>query len=219
MTGPAQLGGSPERRTQRERRETTIGKLVDATIEALQEVGYSRATVAEICGRAGVSQGALFRHFATRLDLLVATADEVSRRQVAEFDERFAGRDATPESVIEAMSLIRDRARSPVNVVWHELLHAARTDPELRERVEPALRRFSREIDARGRTWAKAAGYPPERVLALLTILMHYADGEVAVSRVLSDGGDQQDTYAERENQSFALLSRLLADLLRDGGH
>lgn len=204
------------RRTQQERRETTIGKLIEATIAALQEVGHSRATVAEICGRAGVSQGALFRHFATRLDLLVATADEVSRRQVAEFDARFAGREPGRESVVEAIRLVRERARSPINMVWYELLQAARTDPELRERIEPALRRFAREIDARGRTWAKAAGYPPDRVLAVLTILMHYVDGEAAVSRVLSGGGGAFD---EREDRSFALLSDLLAGLLEDPGH
>ena len=205
------------RRTQQERRETTIGKLIEATIAALQEVGHSRATVAEICGRAGVSQGALFRHFATRLDLLVATADEVSRRQVAEFDERFAGREAGRESVVEAIRLVRERARSPINMVWYELLQAARTDPELRDRIGPALRRFAREIDARGRAWAKAAGYPADRVLAMLTILMHYVDGEAAISRVLSGGAG--DTYDEREDRSFALLSDVLAGLLEDPGH
>ncbi len=200
------------RRTQAERRETTISKLIEATIAALREMGHSRATVAEICGRAGVSQGAMFRHFATRLDLLVATADEVSRRQVAEFDQRFAGR----QSVVEALRLVRERARSPINTVWYELLQAARTDPELRERIAPALRRFAREIDARGRIWAKATGYPPERVLAVLTILMHYVDGEAAISRVLSDAGG---AYDEREDRSFALLSDLLAGLLEDPGH
>ena len=211
-------GSGGQRRSQRERRESTIGRLVDATIEALQQVGYAHSGVAEICRRAGVSQGALFRHFATRLDLLVATADEVSRRQVAEFDARFSGRDVSADSLLEAMRLIRERARSPVNVVWYELLQAARTDAELRERIEPALRRFSREIDVRGRAWAKAAGYPPDRVLAVLAILMHYGDGEILVGRVLAPGA-ARDTYAEREDRSFAALSELLRDWLQDPGH
>ncbi|MDQ3403638.1 MAG: TetR/AcrR family transcriptional regulator, partial [Actinomycetota bacterium] len=42
----------PPRRTQRERREATIGKLVNATIDAISDVGYARASVQEICGRA-----------------------------------------------------------------------------------------------------------------------------------------------------------------------
>ena len=54
------------RRTQQERREGTIRKLLDAAAETLIEVGYSEASVQRICARAEVSQGALFRHFASR---------------------------------------------------------------------------------------------------------------------------------------------------------
>ena len=41
----------------------------------------------EICARAGVSQGGLFRHFPTRKDLLVATLAELHDRQIAAMAE------------------------------------------------------------------------------------------------------------------------------------
>ncbi len=65
------------RRTQEERRETTIRKLLDAATEALIEDGYAAASVQNVCDRAGLSQGALFRHFATREELMVAVGHDV----------------------------------------------------------------------------------------------------------------------------------------------
>ena len=77
------------RRTQAERREATIARLLDATIDALAERGYAGASVAEICRRAGLSQGALFRHFDTRHAVIGAATDEIGRRHLARFVDAF----------------------------------------------------------------------------------------------------------------------------------
>jgi AcrR family transcriptional regulator len=69
-------------RTQQQRREETVARLLDASIAAIVEVGYARASAAEITKRAGVSVGALFRHFETMGDFMAATAHEVLRRQL-----------------------------------------------------------------------------------------------------------------------------------------
>ncbi|MGB6181142.1 MAG: helix-turn-helix domain-containing protein, partial [Rhodococcus sp. (in: high G+C Gram-positive bacteria)] len=60
------------RRTQEQRRTDTIARLLDAAITSLAEKGYAATTVNEVVTRAGVSSGALFRHFPTRLDVMVA---------------------------------------------------------------------------------------------------------------------------------------------------
>src|SRR5680860_399919 len=78
-------GPGTRRRTQQERRDATMAKLLDGTIAALAEVGYARTTIKEICDRAGVSQGALFRYFDSRAALMAATAAEVGNRQFAAF--------------------------------------------------------------------------------------------------------------------------------------
>ena len=77
-------------RTQQQRREETIARLLDASIDTIIEVGYARASAAVIAKRAEVSDGALFRHFPTMGDLMAATAQEVMRRQLELFVE--AGR-------------------------------------------------------------------------------------------------------------------------------
>ena len=77
---------SAPRRTQAERREGTIGALLDATEDVLHERGYAATTVAAVCERAGVSQGGLFRHFATRRALLVAAAERVADKSAKTHD-------------------------------------------------------------------------------------------------------------------------------------
>ncbi len=61
-------------RTQQQRREDTIARLLDASIATIIEVGYARASAKVITQRAQVSDGALFRHFPTMGDFMAATA-------------------------------------------------------------------------------------------------------------------------------------------------
>src|SRR5262249_59611980 len=92
----------PARRTQRQRREATIAKLLDATLAALIDVGYTRASIKEICLRAGVSDGGLFRHFQSRLDLILAAADHIAQRELENIRRQVAKADlgAEPPAVI-----------------------------------------------------------------------------------------------------------------------
>ena len=69
-------------RTQQQRREDTIARLLDASIDTIIEVGYARASAKVITQRAQVSDGALFRHFPTMGDFMAATAHEAGRRQL-----------------------------------------------------------------------------------------------------------------------------------------
>ncbi len=57
-------------RTQQQRREDTIARLLDASIETIVEMGYARASAAVIAKRAGLSVGALFRHYPTMGDFM-----------------------------------------------------------------------------------------------------------------------------------------------------
>jgi AcrR family transcriptional regulator len=126
--------GEPQRRSQVERSAATIARLLDATIDAIIELGHAGATTREICARAGVSQGGLFRHFPTRKDLLVATLAELHARQLGEMREVAATGDPTA-----AIARMRDVINAPETTVWLELCVAARTDPELRDGLRPLL--------------------------------------------------------------------------------
>ncbi|WP_338772884.1 TetR/AcrR family transcriptional regulator [Nocardia vulneris] len=126
-------------RTQRERRESTIAKLLDASIATISEKGYARASVKTIASRAELSYGALFRHFETMADFMVATAEEAFRRQLDAFETRFAAIPATERGVETVLRLQYELAGNSVNTAIYELQLAARTDEKLREGLQPAL--------------------------------------------------------------------------------
>ncbi|MEV6275160.1 TetR/AcrR family transcriptional regulator [Nocardia sp. NPDC051832] len=136
---------TPTRRTQAERRAETSAKLIEATIAILSEHGYAQTSVKAICERAGLSHGALFGRFATRLDLVVAAAAEVSRRQVDTFIEHVTHLPDTDDLAV-VLPLLRETSRAAINAVWAELLIAARTDPELRGHLAPVSADYARAM-------------------------------------------------------------------------
>jgi AcrR family transcriptional regulator len=69
--------------------------LVAATLELIEEQGPEQVSVREAARRAGVSSGAPFRHFPTRVALLTAVAAEALRRFEAEIERTLAEVPAT----------------------------------------------------------------------------------------------------------------------------
>lgn len=142
-----------ERRTQAERSAATIGRLHQAAIDCLVENGYARTSTQDICTRAGVSQGALFRHFPSRMAFMISLADHIGRALVVQFAQRFrSSSEQQPGDVIGlALHLARGNTRTPLHHVWTELLVAARTDAELREALQPIWIKNRDEIHAEAR--------------------------------------------------------------------
>ncbi|WP_163511354.1 TetR/AcrR family transcriptional regulator [Fodinicola acaciae] len=171
-----------KRRTQAERRAATNASLLDGTISALSELGYARATVKEISARAGVSAGALFGHYATLTDLMLAAAEEVARRQIQRFTDYVA---ELPEAdPVAVLPRVRAGARDPINAVWIELLVAARTDPVLRERLKPVAGAFAEAMLEASKQVPVLRALPDDKRLAVVAHVIHYFDGE-ALSAVL----------------------------------
>ena len=189
------------RRTQAQRREGTIAALVEATVVSLAEVGYARTTTGEISRRAGVSQGGMFRHFDSRLDLIVAAADEVRARQ---FDDFRAGLSTLTEvTVEECLRLLRRATRAPMNAAWYELLGAARTDADLREHLRPMAQRYHREIIEIGHALPIADLMPTDELDTIILSVVHMLDGEALMSSVL--------VHPEQEDLRLEQLVRVLA--------
>lgn len=121
------------RRTQAERRAATQTALLDATLACLVDLGHAGTTTTEICRRAGVSQGALFRYWDTKADLLTDAVEVLYGRLFDLYRSR-----------LDDVAVAEDRIRAGVRALWDlyrrpdllaalELYVAARTDPELRQ--------------------------------------------------------------------------------------
>ena len=127
---PLEADAPRPRRTQQARREATRGKLLDATIEVLVELGYARLTTIEVAKRAGLSQGALFTHFATKAELLGAAVEHLFPRLIQDYRARFDA--AGGDRVAAAVELLWGMYQRPELQAAIELYVAARTDAELR---------------------------------------------------------------------------------------
>jgi AcrR family transcriptional regulator len=133
-------------RTQNERRQETIAQLIDSAISCLVEMGYTHTTTQAIAHKAGLSQGAIFRHFPTRQELLIAAADVLAERFLRDYRERLAKARPTPANELEvAVRVLSDVIASPNQIAWFELQLAARTDHGLCEAFRPIFLRCQRE--------------------------------------------------------------------------
>jgi AcrR family transcriptional regulator len=61
----------------------TRARLIDAAAELLEEKGYAGASVAEITRRAGITPGALYRHFPAKAELIVEVIREIASAELA----------------------------------------------------------------------------------------------------------------------------------------
>jgi AcrR family transcriptional regulator len=177
------------RRTNAERAAETVDLIVNATLDAISDVGVRNATTGEISRRAGVSIGALFHHFDTRLDLIVAAieynlADRYHR--VAAFAERVWNQDIlTSDHPRALLKLIRAITREPRSMVWLEVLTAARTDPELRARVTPLLARQRDLFRSVALTHPTLATMPEADRMTWVELLRNIVNGESVWSIVM----------------------------------
>jgi AcrR family transcriptional regulator len=145
-TAATQTTPRPLRRTQAERRTTTRRGLLDAAIECLVDAGYAGLTTTEVCRRAGVSQGALFKHFATKAELVAATAEHLFANLVDTFRAGLPRLDARTDRAAVVVQQLWRVFQQPRLEAAFELYVAARTDDELARRLAPVSERHAENM-------------------------------------------------------------------------
>lgn len=136
----------PARRTQAERRQTTRRALLDATISALVELGYSGTTTTEVTRRAGLSQGALFKHFPSRSALVAAAAEQLFEDLFVSFEFAFE-RSTDPEPrVVIALRRLWDVFCQKELLAVYRLYLEAPVDDELMAALVPVVKRHQANL-------------------------------------------------------------------------
>lgn len=189
-------------RTQQQRREETVARLLQASIDTIIEVGYARASAAVITKRAGVSVGALFRHFETMGDFMAATAYEVLRRQLETFTKQVVEIPADRPALPAALTILRDITAGSTNAVLYELMVAARTDEKLKETLQNVLGQYSAKIHDAARALPGAESFPEETFPVIVALMTNVFDGAAIVRGVLPQ--------PELEEQRIPMLTALL---------
>ncbi|MDQ3571252.1 MAG: TetR/AcrR family transcriptional regulator [Actinomycetota bacterium] len=133
------------RRTQSERRADTRGRLLDATIESLIEVGYAGTTIRAVAERAGVSQGAQSHHFPHRVDLVASAFEQLAARRSAGYAARARELTGDRRTRLRALlDMLWEDFSSPLFTVAAKLWVASADDEELRKRLIPVERKINR---------------------------------------------------------------------------
>jgi AcrR family transcriptional regulator len=132
------------RRTQSERRAETRGRLLDATIESLIDVGYAGTTIRAVTERAGVSQGAQSHHFPHRVDLVASAFEHLAEQRSARYVEQARELKGDRATRLRALlDMLWEDFSSPLFTVAAKLWVASADDEELRERLIPVERRIN----------------------------------------------------------------------------
>lgn len=188
-----QTASRPARRVPQARSIATRRRLLRAAIAALVSRGYAGTTTSSVARDAGVSQGALFKHFPSKLALYAAAAEDLFIDLVAQYRRAFEDAAAAPERE-------RDPVGYGVTLLWRsfcapelqaafELYTAARTDPELREAVAPVLARHRDNLHDEARRLFPDFAERPDFERAI-DALMDAMQGRVLGRAVLVEPGD-----------------------------
>lgn len=137
---------------------------MEATVACLVELGYSATTTLEVERRAGASRGARIHYFPTKALLLASAVDYLYGRLGDHYEQAFGHARAgagDAERFGSGLQLLWSVYQQPGYAGVLELSMAARTDDELRARLE--------EVVERHRTFAiqAAAKYFPAIETAL----------------------------------------------------
>jgi AcrR family transcriptional regulator len=200
LEAPA-LPASPARPRQA-RSLATRQRLLDAAIETLVAQGYAALTTTEVCRRAGLSQGALFKHFASKAGLVGALAERLFAALIDDFRTGFGRADRPEDRLGAVLEELARSFREPRLLAALELYTAARTDAVLRAQLAPAVARHRANLLREARElFPRAAAARPD-FDAIVDSVIGALQGAALAGLV--------DADAEAARRSLAWLGRVL---------
>ena len=142
--------------TKQARAVATRLKLLEAAVKVLCEYGFSGMTTTTVAQRAGVSQGALYKHFGSKHQLIAAMTEHLFAHLIDEFRQAFATSEDEVDRIGVALRELWTIFVMPELYAVLELYMAARTVTPLRQALLPVL------FDHRENLLAEATKYFPE---------------------------------------------------------
>lgn len=119
----------------------TRARIVDAAFRLLLEVGYHGTTTTLVQKTAGVSRGSLLNQFPTRADLMTAVHDHIIETRSQAYTARMEGVTDDRRRYEMLVEVLWEEMRKPGGVARLEIMVAAASDPDLLQRLRPAVMR------------------------------------------------------------------------------
>lgn len=181
----------PAARWQQRKSTQTRERILNAGIDCLVTVGYSKLTTNAVATIAGMSRGTMHHHFATRADLVVALIEYTFYQRMRGFlsDYIAAVEAGAGAGIVEIAADAHWRnVQGREYAAYLELAIAARTDPELDRHFTPAAQRYDSvwlaEMTASFPQWATHRD--AMKLASDFTLAAHM--GLLLHKRVLGDG-------------------------------
>ena len=182
MAAPAATAEPRQARSRATRR-----RLLRACVASLAERGLAGTTTPEVCRRAGVSQGALFKHFPSKHALLAAAVEDLFASLVAEYRRGLSAVSASEDRVGAAVRRLWEIMTRPTLQAVFELMVAGRSDPQLRRALEAVQARHLDNLRGAARELFPSAAGDGADLDALLDVVLSALQGASLGALVLSD--------------------------------
>lgn len=188
--------------------EATRARIIELASEVFANEGYGAASIRDLADRSGLSSGAIYGTFRSKAELLAEAVDAVIASDEA----------SLPSAVIEQMSLPdidvyqyeNVTRRNRFRALLLEAAVAARTDPDVGERLNDAVSPHIEMATDAHKEWQDRAGVDPGLDMRALVMLLWSADLGLAVLDAM--GIDRPDPHTWSE-----LMRRLLKSLETPG--
>ena len=157
-------------------RAETRGRIVNAALETLKEVGFAGASARAIAKRGGFNPALIFYHFGSVNDALLAALDATSEQRMARYRDAVEGAHDLPSLLEVAADVYREDLVSGHITVLAEMIAGASTVPELGpeivKRIEPWIG-FTEDAASRVLGGTPLAGIAPPRELAFGIVALY----------------------------------------------
>ena len=163
-----------------ERVSATRGRLIDAAINALSEIGYHRTTFVEVSRRSELSRGAIHHHFTSVPDLMTAVTRNISARVKESMNERVNAWPTGADALDNGIDLVWQQMHEPPFRALNQIRSALATDKDLKAAVQDDVNSVWEWMQLQARSMLlKSAGHGadagvnrPDRVDSALTKLV-----------------------------------------------
>lgn len=175
-----------------------------AALDQLLEAGLAGFTTTEVCRRAGLSQGALFKHFDTKAALLAAVTEHLFDEMRGDYEQRFIDLPARKRTSRAGLDLLWDQMLDPRLAAAFELYTAARTDADLRAALGPVVAAHVERIH--GLAAALLPAVPDEQRTAAVDVAILAMQGLVLQQMAVPNAGQEQRLRSLLDDLSTQLL-------------
>lgn len=159
--GVSRLRPGPDGRPRGQVAEIQRRRMLTAAVDAVEEVGYARMTVAQVIGRARVSRKTFYDLFADREDCFLAAFDQALEQGRGLVKEAYESQTNWRESIRAALATLLASMDEEPGLTKLCVVEAQAGGPKILERRADAFTQMARAIDA-GREASGATGAPPQ---------------------------------------------------------